>query len=242
MVAYYCPNPPATASVTPGVGVKRRTIPGAISGTYLSGVTALSFGDDVTVHSFTVESETRVTASISILVTATSGFRDVWLVSPSGAAVIRGGFAILKAANYILAQSWNPTMTASQVIHNSGIIPEPNNFSAAALWTDSQGAESGYFSEAPQGRIAYCNGVDSCIWGGEEIPCTAFITATSEVTDIPADPADFTDAVLTPARTSRTWPWWAGPAERRSWSAPRSPFRGSRSTSPTARRTRRRAP
>ncbi len=196
MVAYYCPNPPAIASVTPGVGVKRRTVPVVVAGANLTGATALSFGDGVTVNSFTVESETQIAANITILVSCTSGFKDVWLVCPSGAAVLRSGFAVLKAANYILAQAFNPAMTASQVIHNSGIVPEPNNFAAEALWTDSQGAGRGCFSEAPQGRIAYCNGVDSCIWGGEEIPCTAFITATAEVTDIPADPADFTDAVL----------------------------------------------
>jgi len=196
MVAYYCPNPPAIAAVTPGVGVKRRTIPVVITGTNLTGVTALSFGDSVTINSFTVESGTQIVVNITILVSCTSGFKDIWLVCPSGAAVLRGGFAVLKAANYILAQACNPTMTASQVIHNSGIVPEPSNFSAAALWTDSAGAGCGCFSEAPQGRIAYCNGVDSCIWGGEEIPCTAFITATAEVTDIPDDPADFTDAVL----------------------------------------------
>ncbi len=196
MVAFHAETPPSVSAASPSSGSRRRTYDVSVTGTGLSGATAVSFGDGIAVNSFTVDSAIQITANISILVNAVSGLRAVWVRVPLGVERADDLFIVQKTENHILVQAYNANLSASAVLDNMSSIPLPRDFSTTPLWTDSEGAGYGYFSEAPQGRIAYCNGIDSCIWGGEEITCTAFITATAEVTDIPADPADFSDAVL----------------------------------------------
>lgn len=98
------------------------------------------------------------------------------------------------AESHLLAQAYNTGLTASQIIQNTTAIPSVGDFSATALFTDSSGAGRGYFSPAPAGQMAYCNGVDCCLWGGSEMPLGAFITSTAVVTDTgePTSPKDFT--------------------------------------------------
>uniref|UniRef100_A0A6M3KQV7 Uncharacterized protein n=1 Tax=viral metagenome TaxID=1070528 RepID=A0A6M3KQV7_9ZZZZ len=103
------------------------------------------------------------------------------------------GFTVLSKANYLLVQAYNAGFTASQVLMNAGEIPAESEFVSTALWTDSAGAAYGYFSEAPGGRVVYCNGVDTCIWGGEEIDQTGFIVSTAA--DTATNPADYTDVL-----------------------------------------------
>jgi len=79
------------------------------------------------------------------------------------------------AENHLLVQSYNTGLTASQVLENTTAIPNTGNFSATALWTDSAGAGRGRFSDAPNGQLAYCNGVDSCLWSGVEDELAKFI-------------------------------------------------------------------
>ncbi|MFZ5989426.1 MAG: LamG domain-containing protein [Bacillota bacterium] len=43
------------------------------------------------------------------------------------------------------------------------------------LWGDSYGAAEGRFAPAPNGQMVYCNGVDTCIWGGDETRIGGFI-------------------------------------------------------------------
>jgi hypothetical protein len=79
------------------------------------------------------------------------------------------------AENHLLIQAFNTGLTASQVLQNTTAAPAAGDFSSTALWTDSAGAGTGRFSYAPGGNAAYCNGVDSCVWGGNELTCSSFI-------------------------------------------------------------------
>ncbi len=103
---------------------------------------------------------------------------------------------------HVLAQAWNTGFTAATVIQNTTEPPGVGNFvgsgastPATALWPDSAGAGVGRFSDAPGGKVAYCNGDDTCLWGGNGIPVTGFITSTAAVTDTPTNPMDYTDAM-----------------------------------------------
>lgn len=76
--------------------------------------------------------------------------------------------------SHLLIQAYNTGETASQVLQNTTAIPSTGDFSGTALWTDSSGAGQGYFADAPNGQVAYANGVDVCLWGGNEVPCAYF--------------------------------------------------------------------
>ncbi len=108
------------------------------------------------------------------------------------------------AETHVLVQAYNTGLTASQVLQNTTAITSTGDFSATALWTDSSGAGIGQFSKATEGQVAYCNEVDSCIWGGNEMRCAAFITSTAAVTDtgFPTDPKDFTSAITNTMQNS----------------------------------------
>lgn len=102
----------------------------------------------------------------------------------------RSAFHFVKnqpAENHILVQAFSAGSTgailgsASQVLQNTTTVPNAGDFPATALWTDSSGAGIGSFSDAPNGQVAYCNGVDTCIWGGSELRVGAFITSTAAI-------------------------------------------------------------
>jgi hypothetical protein len=76
---------------------------------------------------------------------------------------------------HILAQAYNTGLTASKVYENKAAPPAAGDFETTALWTDTAGAGVGRFSEAPNGCVAYCNGVDTCLWAGDEDDAAAFI-------------------------------------------------------------------
>lgn len=113
---------------------------------------------------------------------------------------IRNAFHFKKsqpAESHVLVQAYNDGLTAAQVLQNTTAIPSAGAFSATALLTDATGAGIGRFSDAPDGQIVYCNGVDTCIWGGNETGVGAFITSTAAVTDTgtATSPKDYTDII-----------------------------------------------
>ena len=79
---------------------------------------------------------------------------------------------------YVLVQAENSGETASQVFQNQTTIPDQGDFEGTALHTDATGAGVGRFAEAPGGNIAYANGVESMVWGGEETRLGAFYLLT----------------------------------------------------------------
>ena len=102
------------------------------------------------------------------------------------------------AESHVLAQAYNTGLTASQVLENTTAIPSAGAFSATALWTDSAGAGRGKFSDAADGQIIYANGVDSCIWGGNEQAVGALVqttTALSAANDVAISPKIYTDQI-----------------------------------------------
>ena len=88
---------PTVASVSPNSGEQGATLEVTISGTNFTGATAVSFGDGITVNSFTVVSATQITANISISATATLGLRDVSVTTPDGTGTLADSFTVVAA-------------------------------------------------------------------------------------------------------------------------------------------------
>jgi hypothetical protein len=58
---------------------------------------------------------------------------------------------------------------------NDTTIPNQGAFDATALFTDTLGGTTGRFAHAPGGALAYANGKEACLWGGDEHRCSGFI-------------------------------------------------------------------
>ena len=86
--------PPTITGLGIASGDQGRTLDVVITGTYFTGATAVSFGPGITVNSFTVDSSTHVTATISIAADATVGPRDVVVTTPAGTGTLDGGFTV----------------------------------------------------------------------------------------------------------------------------------------------------
>ena len=90
--------------VSPTSGDRGETLDIVITGNDLNGATAVSFGEGITVNSFTVDTPTRITANISISATATAAPMDVSVATPDDTATLTGGFTVTVPAP--------PTVTA----------------------------------------------------------------------------------------------------------------------------------
>jgi len=95
------------------------------------------------------------------------------------------------AETHVLVQAWNAGLTASHVLENKTAIGSTGAFEATDLWTDSAGADYAKFSEATEGQVVYCNGVDTCLWGGNELRCARLLNYDTAGTFL----YDFTDYV-----------------------------------------------
>ena len=74
--------------------------------------------------------------------------------------------------NHLIVQAWSNG--GSGVIDHTEAVPATGDFGAKLLWPDSPGSARGYFSQAPDETVAYCNGVDTVLWGGDESRCAGF--------------------------------------------------------------------
>jgi hypothetical protein len=107
----------------------------------------------------------------------------------------RGGFHFTKDSpqeSHVLIQAWDPTETSSAIYQNQTAIPNTGEFSGTTLHADASGAGSGRFSAAPGGAVAYANGQEAAIWGGDEMKVAGFYTKVFGQT-----PADQWEKVLT---------------------------------------------
>jgi len=89
-------------------------------GTFISEVTAVSFGPGITVHSFGAFNDTWLLTRISIAIDATPGKRTITVTTPGGTGTLHDGFTISEAAVSIKVTSPNGgerwEMTTNQTI------------------------------------------------------------------------------------------------------------------------------
>ena len=108
----------------------------------------------------------------------------------------RAGFHFLKDdpdESHVLLQVYDAAYTKSAIFENETPIPNIGPFSGTTLHQDDSDAETGRFSTAPNGNVAYCNGAESRIWGGDQMAVAGFLV----VRDPAESPADFWDSVFT---------------------------------------------
>lgn len=84
---------------------------------------------------------------------------------------------VLPAESHLLVQAYNSGETASKVYENTTAIGSAGDFNGTELHTDSTNTDvgTGKFSLAPGGTVAYCNGAESMLWGGNEYRVGGFL-------------------------------------------------------------------
>ena len=87
---------------------------------------------------------------------------------------VRSGIHFKKSnETHVLAEAYNSALTSSKIYENTTAIPNTGDFNATELYTPKTG--TGRFSQAPNGYIAYANGAETCIYGGDESKIGGFI-------------------------------------------------------------------
>ena len=85
---------PQIANVNPGTGWSGQSTVVGVSGSNFTGATGVGFGPEIIVDSFTLVSDTQMSAAIRILCDATPRVTDVSVTTPGGTATLIKGFAI----------------------------------------------------------------------------------------------------------------------------------------------------
>lgn len=87
---------------------------------------------------------------------------------------VRSGIHFQKPGeSHVLVEAYNSGETAAEIYQNTTAIPGTGDFTS--LYTPTAGADRGRWSLAPDGYIAYCNGEETCIYGGDESRIGGFI-------------------------------------------------------------------
>jgi len=91
---------PAISSIDPGLGIQGQTLTVTITGIHFtddagSGATEVSLGSLVTINNFSVDSDSQITASITIADTAIPGTSEVAVTAPDGIATLTDGFGVI---------------------------------------------------------------------------------------------------------------------------------------------------
>ena len=90
---------PVVTSVNPDSGKQGETIENVIiTGANLTGATAVSFGANININDFTVNSNNQVTTNITIAIGAIPGARDVSVTTPKGTGMLDDGFRVISVA------------------------------------------------------------------------------------------------------------------------------------------------
>lgn len=92
---------PTVNSVTPSRGYTGTGLSVTINGYHLNRATAVSFGNGITVDSFTIDSATQITADITIATDAALGTRDVSVTSPGGTGTLNDGFNVYRSGQSV---------------------------------------------------------------------------------------------------------------------------------------------
>ncbi len=122
-------NAPTLTTVSPNVGARLQTLNVVLTGTqFISGVTSVDFGGDITVNSVNVNSATQLTANLTIAVNAALGARDVIVMNPApggGSATLANGFIVnnpVPAITSVSPNAGNRQQTLDVLVNGSNFI------------------------------------------------------------------------------------------------------------------------
>jgi hypothetical protein len=100
-------NGPVIIGVSPNTASQGATLDITINGASFTGATGVSFGRGIKVNSFSVTSDTVITANITIGPHADAGSRFVGVANPSGKGGLKAGFTVEKNGPVITGVSPN---------------------------------------------------------------------------------------------------------------------------------------
>jgi len=130
---------PTIIAVDPNSGLQSRTIPVTITGTDLTGATAVSFGAGITVSNVVVNSATQITANIIISGSAAIGAHDVAVTTPGGTATLLEGFTVESLLEWM---EENEQSTGSASVAGSATTTQPVSMPNMVIQSASLSAKS----------------------------------------------------------------------------------------------------
>jgi len=92
---------PTVTAVDPDQGYQGETLDVVITGTNFNWATSVSFGAGITVNDFDVDSNTQITASITIASAATLGTRDVSVTTTGGTDTLEDSFTVVEPGEWV---------------------------------------------------------------------------------------------------------------------------------------------
>jgi hypothetical protein len=149
---------PTVTSVIPDSGEQGETLSVNIDGTNLDGATTVSFGDGITVNSFSVVGPAEILANISIDTAATLGLRDVSVTTSAGTGTLADGFSVVAAG--AVTVSVDAPATA---------VPD-SDFTANIDITEVTDLDSGNYDITFDPLVLQLDNVASGLIGATEIP------------------------------------------------------------------------
>ena len=93
---------PAVASINPNKAYLGATVSMVITGANFDSASEVAVGNGVSVSSFTVDSATQITASITVSELAELGTRDVMVTTPQGSDTLDSGFTVQEDTSFTL--------------------------------------------------------------------------------------------------------------------------------------------
>jgi hypothetical protein len=85
------------------------------------------------------------------------------------------------------------TPTTGNLYQNTTAIPTAGDFSSTVLYTPTAFTDTFRFSNAPAGNMVSSNAAETLIWGGNELPETAFFTSSASVLYTLTNSLNFSD-------------------------------------------------
>jgi hypothetical protein len=82
--------------------------------------------------------------------------------------------------SHLVVQAFNSGETASRLFVNNTSVPSTGDYEAAELYVEDADAVTGSFVSTPDGKMVYCNGAESLIWGGDESRVAGFVNFDSQ--------------------------------------------------------------
>ncbi len=126
---------PDVANLSPAVGRPGQSLTVVIAGTNLAGATSVSFGDGITVNSYTVNTDSRISVNITIAGTATPGLRAVTVVTPGGTDAMANAFTVTPPAPTVdgIGPDSGRTGETLDIVIVALTSPEPRRSSSAPV-------------------------------------------------------------------------------------------------------------
>lgn len=115
--------------------------------------------------------------------------------------IVKSAWHFLKSQpfeSHIMVQSYNTALTGAGIYDSITTPPTSSAFSTTVAYTQSSGFGLARFSNAPDGQMILCNGVDVCIWGGIESKIGSLISVTEPMTaalSSTVNPEDYTEEI-----------------------------------------------